>query len=162
MCGDSAGGNLAAAVALRARDQHGPKIAYQLLIYPVTGTPFDGRASYARNGEGKLLTTLSMEWFTDHYARSAADHDDPYFAPLRAKDLRGLPPAHIITAEFDPLCDEGEEYGARLLGAGVPTTMKRYDGQIHAFFTMGALIPAGAEAVAHACDQLRAAFAIPA
>ena len=156
VCGDSAGGNLATVVALRARDENGPKVAYQLLIYPVTGTPYDGRASYVRNGEGYLLTKLSMEWFTDHYARSTDDHSDPYFAPINAKDLSGLPPAHIITGEFDPLCDEGEEYGARLLGAGVPTTMKRYDGQIHAFMSQDILIRAGREAFLDAARQVRA------
>lgn len=158
VAGDSAGGNLAAVVALRARDEQGPAIAYQLLIYPVTGVPSDNTASYAANGEGHLLTRLSMEWFTNHYARSTADFDDPYFAPSRAKDLKGLPPAHIITAEFDPLRDEGEAYGARLLGAGVPTTMKRYDGQIHAFMSQDLLIRDGRDGFLDAARHVKNAL----
>ena len=158
VAGDSAGGNLAAVVALMARDRGGPALAFQLLIYPVTGTPWDGRASYHENGENYVLTTASMEWFTNHYAGTDADHRDPYLAPLNAPDVSGLAPAHVITAEFDPLRDEGEAYAARLIGAGVPTTVTRYEGQLHGFFSNDAVCRAGRAAQIEAAAKLRAAL----
>ncbi len=158
VAGDSAGGNLAAAVALMARDRGGPRLAFQLLIYPVTGTPWDGRRSYQANGAGYVLTMESMEWFTNHYARSAADHTEPYFAPVQATDLSGLPPAHVITAEFDPLRDEGEAYAARLIAAGVPTTVTRYDGQIHGFYSNDVIMRAGRAAQLEAACAVRTAL----
>src|SRR5438093_2846493 len=111
--GDSAGGNLAAVVSLMARDRGGPAIALQLLVYPVTNHAYD-TASYRENADGYLLTRDSMVWFWNHYLRTAADGDNPLASPLRAKDLRGLPPAMVLTAEFDPLRDEGEAYAMRL------------------------------------------------
>ncbi len=118
--GDSAGGNLAAVVALMARDRGGPAIAYQLLIYPVTA-PAQGSqfASYRDNGEGYLLTRGSMEWFWEHYLSSPDDGKNPYASPLHASDLSRLPPAMVVTAEFDPLRDEGRAYARRLQEAGV-------------------------------------------
>ena len=157
VAGDSAGGNLAAVVALRARDSHGPAVAFQLLLYPVTGTPWDGRASYRDNGEGYLLTKVSMEWFTNHYVATPENLSDPYLVPMLAADLSGLPGAHIITAEFDPLRDEGEAYGARLLGAGVPTTLTRYDGQIHAFMNNDAISRVARAAYLDAAQAVRRA-----
>ena len=141
-----------------ARDKGGPALAFQLLVYPVTGTPWDGRRSYRDNAEGYLLTAESMEWFTNLYARSEADRTDPYFAPMAAADLTGVPPAHVITAEYDPLRDEGEAYAARLIGAGVATTVTRYDGQIHGFFGNDVIARAGRAAQLEAATALRTAL----
>jgi acetyl esterase len=156
--GDSAGGNLAAVVALMARDRRGPALRHQLLIYPVTDADF-ARASYRENAEGYLLTTKAMEWFWNHYVPDAAQRSEPYAAPLRAKDLAGLPPAFVITAEYDPLRDEGEAYARRLEQAGVPTVLKRYGGAIHGFFAMGLLAQVGRDAVDDASAAVRAALA---
>jgi acetyl esterase len=155
--GDSAGGNLAAAVSLMARDRHQPALVFQLLVYPVTQFSFD-TTSYRDNAEGYLLTTDSMRWFWDHYLRHAADGDNPYAAPLMAQDVSNLPPALVITAEFDPLCDEGEAYAQRLRQAGVSTQCSRYDGMIHGFFAMPALLDKGQQAIAEAVAALREAF----
>ncbi len=136
--GDSAGGNLSAVVTLLARDLQGPSLAYQFLIYPATDYLGDAvkRASYRENGDGYFLTLKGIERFLDHYLVKDEDGKDIRFAPLRAESLKGLPPALIITAEYDPLRDEGELYAERLREAGVPVTFKRYDGMIHGFFTM--------------------------
>jgi len=155
--GDSAGGNLSAAVCLRARDQKGTAPCFQLLVYPVTDHNYD-TVSYKDNGENYLLTKDMMVWFWDHYLNTAADGDNPLASPLRARDLSGLPPAHVITAEFDPLRDEGEAFAARLSAAGVPVTHTRYDGQIHAFFTLVAAMPASAKAIDEAAAALKKAF----
>jgi acetyl esterase len=157
VCGDSAGGNLSAVVALMARDRRGPKLAAQILVYPATDLTRDS-PSHVENGKGYFLETESMAWFIGHYTRSAADLTDPLGSPLRAKDLTGLPPAVVITAEFDPLRDEGESYARRLCEAGVPVEMKRYDGMIHGFFSMDALFPEAAEAMTLAAEGLRKAF----
>jgi acetyl esterase len=156
--GDSAGGNLAAVVALMARDRGGPPVRFQLLVYPVTCGRMD-TPSYRDNAEGYLLTQAAMVWFWNHYTPHAADRELPYAAPLRAADLGGLPPALVLTAEFDPLRDEGEAYAARLRAAGVPTTLRRYDGQIHGFFTMGALVDRARAALDETAAALRAALA---
>jgi acetyl esterase len=156
--GDSAGGNLAAAVALMARDRGGPPLAFQLLVYPVTARDFD-TSSYRQNGEGYNLTLDSMRWYWDHYLQHPEDASNPYAAPLAAEDLKGLPPALVITAECDPLCDEGEAFAKRLQAAGVPTTYSRYDGMIHGFFGMNAVLDKGKQAVAEACEALQRAFA---
>ncbi len=157
--GDSAGGNLAAAVALMARDRGGPRIAYQLLIYPVTaparGTEF---ASYRDNADGYLLTRGSMEWFWDHYLASPDDGDNPYASPLKAPDLSGLPPAMVVTAEFDPLRDEGSAYADRLQEAGVQVKASRYDGVIHGFFWMGGVLADGRAVMAEMGEELRKQF----
>lgn len=156
--GDSAGGNLAAVVSLMSRDRGGPPVCLQLLIYPVTCGRMD-TPSYRDNAEGYLLTHDAMVWFWDHYVPRAAERELPYAAPLRATDLRGLPPALVLTAEFDPLRDEGEAYAGRLREAGVPTTLRRYDGQIHGFFTMGALIDRARLALDETAATLRTALA---
>lgn len=160
VAGDSAGGNLAAAVALMARDRGGPELAYQLLIYPVTaparGTPF---ASYRDNADGYLLTRGGMEWFWDHYLRSPEDGDNPYAAPLHASDLSNLPPTMVVTAEFDPLRDEGSAYAQRLQDAGVAVKASRYDGVIHGFFWMGGVLDQGREVLAEMGEELRKQFA---
>ena len=156
--GDSAGGNLTAVVAQMVRDRGGPHLVYQLLVYPVTDYNFD-TASYRENADGYLLTKDAMVWFWNHYLRSAADGSNPLASPLRAPNLRGLPPALILTAEFDPLRDEGEAYAARLREAGIPVTLKRYNGMIHGFFSLGAVFDQGQQAMAEAATGLRAAFA---
>jgi acetyl esterase len=155
--GDSAGGNLAAAVCLMARERKGPKIAHQLLIYPVTNHDFE-TVSYNDNAEGYFLTRDMMKWFWGHYLEKESDAANPLASPLRADDLSSLPPATVITAEYDPLRDEGEAYATRLQAAGVPTEMTRYDGMFHGFFGMGAAIDRAKDAVAQAATALRASF----
>jgi acetyl esterase len=155
--GDSAGGNLAAVVAQMARDRGGPALAYQLLIYPVTDHAFDTR-SYLENADGYLLTRGDMIWFWRHYLPSEAEGSNPYAAPLRAKDFRGLPPALVITAEFDTLRDEGEAYAARLREAGVPAESRCYPGMIHGFVGSAEVLDAGKRAIRQAGEALRAAF----
>ena len=156
--GDSAGGNLAAAVSLAAKDRGGLPIAFQLLVYPVTAVDF-GTGSYKQNADGYLLTMDGMKWYWKHYLSSEADASNPYAAPLTAKDFSGLPPALVITAEFDPLRDEGEAYAKKLQAAGVATTATRYDGMIHGFFGMSAVVDKGAQAISQASKALKAAFA---
>ena len=152
--GDSAGGNLAAAVALMARDRGGPALTFQVLIYPVTDTSFD-TASYRDNGEGYTLTRVGMQWYWDQYVPKAADRVNPYAAPLRAASLAGLPPALVITAEYDPLRDEGEAYARRLVDAGVRVTQTRYPGAIHAFFRMTNVLDIARAAVAEVTAALQ-------
>ncbi len=156
--GDSAGGNLAGVVALLARDLGVPPLVYQLLVYPVTDHYQSDKPSYRENAEGYLLTADAMRWFWDHYLsdESAAKH--PHASPLQAKDLGNLPPALVITAEFDPLRDEGELYAARLRDSGVAVTSTRYNGMIHGFFSMAAVIDQGKQALAQAAAGLRSAF----
>ncbi len=156
--GDSAGGNLAAGVSLAAKDRGGLPIAFQLLVYPVTAVDF-GTGSYKDNADGYLLTMDGMKWYWKHYLSSEADASNPYAAPLAAKDLSGLPPALVITAEFDPLRDEGEAYAKKLQAAGVATTATRYDGMIHGFFGMSAVMDKGAQAISQASKELKTAFA---
>jgi acetyl esterase len=153
--GDSAGGNLTAVVAQMARDRDGPTFVLQLLIYPATDFTFQG-ASMKENADGYFLTTDDMHWFTNHYLRSEADKKNPLASPMLASDLSRLPPALVITAEYDPLRDEGEAYGRRLREAGVPVTISRYAGMIHGFF--GFPFDASKRAQAEACQGLRAAF----
>nr|UXE44054.1 carboxylesterase NlhH [uncultured bacterium] len=155
--GDSAGGNLTAVVALMARDRGGPALVQQLLIYPITDSVSD-TLSYRDNADGYLLTRDVMLWFWNHYVRDAADRSNPYAAPLRAANLQGLPPALVITAEYDPLRDEGEAYAARLQAAGVPAELTRYDGMLHGFFGMATVLDQGKQAVEQAAAALRAAF----
>jgi acetyl esterase len=135
VAGDSAGGNLAAVMALRARDQGGPPIALQVLIYPVTDADFD-RPSYIDPDNQLLLTRDAMLWFWDHYIPDPSRRSEPDASPLQAADLSGLPPAVVLTAEHDVLRDEGEAYAERLSAAGVPVDFKRHTGQTHAFFTL--------------------------
>jgi acetyl esterase len=158
VAGDSAGGNLAAVTALLARERRGPALRMQLLIYPVTDHRFD-TPSYRDNAEGYFLTTKQMQWFWNHYLERADQGDEASASPLRAKDLAGLPPALVITAEYDPLRDEGETYAARLREAGVPAELVRYDGQIHGFFAMFEALDDGRKAIDHAGAALRRALA---
>ena len=133
--GDSAGGNLAAVMAIRARDRSGPPIALQVLIYPVTDADFD-RPSYTASENQLLLTRDGMIWFWDHYLPEPSRRIEPDASPLLAEDLSGLPPAVILTAEYDVLRDEGEAYAVRLREANVPTDLQRYVGQMHGFFDL--------------------------
>lgn len=158
VAGDSAGGNLAAVVSQMARDRGGPPIAFQLLIYPVTDHDF-GAGSYAEHGSsGDLLSIEDMTWYWGHYLESPEQAKEPYAAPLRAHDLAGLPPALVITAEYDVLRDEGEAYARRLWAAGVATTLTRYDGVIHGFFNMAALLDKAKAAQQQAGAAIREAF----
>lgn len=158
--GDSAGGNLSTVVTHIAHDQGGPSLMYQVLIYPATDfyTPGSPTRSYHAYGEGYFLTRESMQHFWEHYLNTPEEGTDPRVAPLRRKDLSGLPPALIITAEFDPLVDEGELYAARLQGAGVPVTYRRYDGMIHGFFTMSALLDKSKHAIDETAQTLHQVF----
>jgi len=155
--GDSAGGNLAAVVTQMVRDRSGPELVHQLLVYPVTNCSFD-TDSYSENAEGYMLTRDMMEWFWSHYLTEPGRGKEPLASPLRAEALGGLPAATVITAEFDPLRDEGEAYAERLRQAGVDTHLERYDGVIHGFFAMGSVIDKGREAVEDASKALRRAF----
>jgi len=132
VAGDSAGGNLAAVTSLMSRERSGPAITGQVLVYPITDCNFD-RESYRTHAEGRHLTREMMIWFWDQYAPDESCRTHWTASPIRAENLAGLPPAFVMTAEFDPLCDEGEEYAKRLVEAGVPVTVKRYDGMIHGF-----------------------------
>ena len=155
--GDSAGGNLAAVVALMARERGGPHIDHQLLVYPVTDCAFE-TASYRENAEGYLLTRETMKWFWQQYLDDASQAADPLASPLRAEKLEGLPPATLITAGFDPLRDEGEAYAARLEGAAVPVRKRRFDGMFHGFFGMTDRLDDACTAVVFAGDALRQAL----
>jgi acetyl esterase/lipase len=137
--GDSAGGNLAAVVALAARDGDGPEIAGQVLIYPATDFAMTHR-SHSEPETSILLTHSVIKWFCNHYLSGPADIDNWKASPARATTLSGLPPAYVMTAGADPLRDEGDEYAARLKEAGVPVTYRHFPGQFHGFFTMGKLL----------------------
>jgi acetyl esterase len=154
--GDSAGGNLAAVVALMAREAGDrPAIAFQMLLYPATDFAMD-TPSHAQFAEGHLLTRPAMDWFRDHYLRGPADAADWRASPLRAASVSGLPPAYVLTASHDPLRDEGEAYARRLIEAGVPVTVWRAPGQIHGFLPNGKIIPAAGPALDRLGDALRA------
>lgn len=155
--GDSAGGNLAAAVTLKARDEAWPTIRFQLLVYPVTDARFD-TASYRDNAEGYLLSRKTMEWFWDLYAPNAQDRLHAYASPLRADSWVTLPPALVLTAEYDPLRDEGEAYANALRSAGVQVTQTRYPGLIHGFFGMWDTVVASRGAIRAATAALRDAL----
>jgi acetyl esterase len=138
VAGDSAGGNLAAVVALAARDQGGADLVHQVLLYPVTNHAFD-TDSYEEHAENPMLSRATMEWYWDHYMGRAFDGAHPYASPLRARDLSDLPPATVITAGQDPLRDEGKAYADRLRDASVETTYTDYEGMLHAFVSFSAL-----------------------
>jgi acetyl esterase len=157
VCGDSAGGNLAAVVTQIARDGGNPAICFQLLIYPVIDAACD-TPSYRENADGYFLTKDAMQWFWNHYVRNDADRNHPYASPLRARNLAGLPAALVITAEYDPLRDEGERYAECLRTAGTPVQLTRYDGMIHGFFGMSAVIDQGRTAIQQSAAALRTAF----
>lgn len=151
--GDSAGGNLAAVAALMARDRGGPRLASQLLLYPITDYDLN-TSSYLDYAAGHLLTRDAMAWFFKHYVPEGVSADDAYLSPLRAASHHGLPPALVITAECDPLCDEGNAYARRLEAAGVPVQSRCYPGMIHGFIRRHKLLPAGREALKEVAGML--------
>lgn len=159
VAGDSAGGNLAAALCLLAKQRGGPAIAHQLLLYPVLDSDFT-RDSYHANGADYFLTTAMMRWFWEQYVGDAVANPPAHAAPLRAEDLAGLPPATIVTAEYDPLRDEGEAYAARLKAAGVPVRLERVAGVFHGFASMPGVLPPADDALDLAATELRHAFGI--
>ncbi|MGB2567255.1 alpha/beta hydrolase [Micromonospora citrea] len=156
--GDSAGGNLAAAVTLLARTA-GPRLAGQLLVYPNTDQRAD--RTPAADEDPMLFNRHSVAWYRGHYLPDPADETDPLASPLLADDLSALPPALVVTAEYDPLREEGERYAERLREAGVPTRTSRYDGMIHGFFAMPGVFDAGRRAQDEAAAFLRERFALP-
>jgi acetyl esterase len=151
--GDSAGGNLAAAVTLLARERGGPALAAQLLVYPNTDYLSD-TPSLRENTDPYLFNRTSVGWYWGHYLASPSDGADPLASPLRAGDLSGLPPALVITAEYDPLRDQAEEYAAALAKAGVPVVASRYDGMVHGFFCLSGTLSAGRRALDEAARFL--------
>jgi acetyl esterase len=155
--GDSAGGNLAALVALRAAEAGAPTLAHQLLVYPVTDLTLS-HPSIRENGEGYLLTASAMRWFVDHYLGDDVDPDDPAVSPVFAPIPDATAPALVLTAGFDPLRDEGEAYARLLEQAGVPVKLERFDTMIHGFFALGSLTPVAGEAVDTAAAALRSAL----
>jgi acetyl esterase len=157
IAGDSAGGNLAAVTCLLAKENKGaPRIAFQLLIYPVTG--FVTGHSQRPFGTGYFLENRTIEWFRDHYIAKDTDLSDPRLSPLDAKDVSGLPPTYIVTAGFDPLREEAIAYGEKLKQAGVKVSLVDYPTMIHGFFSMPGLIPLGSEAMAAAAHAVRDAL----
>ncbi|WP_085991179.1 alpha/beta hydrolase [Oceanobacillus senegalensis] len=154
VAGDSAGGNLAAVIPLMAKDRGGPNISLQILLYPVTD--FDTTTpSYVENGKGNYLETEAMYWFNDNYLNNEADKKNPYAAPMQARDVSGLPPALVFTAEHDVLRDEGEAYVERLRQSGVPVEHTRFDGQIHGFFWMPVIMDDAHKALAQIKNALK-------
>jgi len=155
--GESAGGNLAAVICQMARDAGGPRIDFQLLLYPVTDCDL-GRASYQENGKGYMLELDTMRWFWDEYCPDPAARQNPKASPLRAGNLGNLPPALIVTAEFDPLRDEGEAYGRALQSAGSKAEICRYDGLVHDFFATAQMFPSSRAAFEATCKRLQQAL----
>jgi len=156
--GDSAGGNLAAVVALAARDAGAPRLAMQLLIYPATDMAAD-TPSHREFADGYVLTRDAILWSRGNYLRSPDDVVDWRASPLRAPDLARLPPAYLVTCGFDPLRDEGRAYAERLSAAGVPVTYECFEGMVHGFVTMGGVLAAAHHALYRCAQGLRQAFA---
>jgi acetyl esterase len=153
--GDSAGGNLAAVVALKSRDEHGPHLSLQALVYPVTDLSSFATASYREFADGYHLTKCEMEWFRELYLRSPEDAANPEASPLLASNLRDLPAALVLTAECDPLRDEGQAYAQRLKEAGVPVIATCYAGMIHPFFSLSGVLPQAFDAIQQVADAVR-------
>ena len=158
VAGDSAGGNLAAVVCQLAVAGDGPVPAFQALIYPVADYS-SNRRSYDLFGEGFFLTREEMDWYRDHYFAAAEDREDPRASPILAEDLSGLPPAHVVSAGFDPLRDEAEDYAERLRAAGVPTKLRREPDLVHGFINAVGLGGRAREATHAIATALRNAVA---
>lgn len=154
VCGESAGANLATVVALRVKTRGGPAIALQLLAYPATDMSGDA-APRLENREGYFITAELMEWFSDQYLPDHSQRWHPDASPLLAKDLSGLPPAHVLTAEYDPLRAEGEAYARSLQAAGVPVRLHRFEGTIHGFLAMYPMIGKGRQAITEFATSIR-------
>ena len=161
VAGDSAGGNLAASVALRLRNEEGPKIAGQVLIYPVTNYLEPPTPSMKEFAEGYSLTYDAMKWFWGHYLENISDAKHPYVSPLKADDLSHLPDALVLVSGFDPLCDEGVDYANRLNEAGCKVTLSRYDDMIHGFLSYLGYIDRANVAITEICSWLQDRFEIP-
>lgn len=157
VAGESAGGNLATVACLRAKDEGGLMPAAQLLVYPVTDSQMNS-PSYTEQANAKPLNAAMMQWFWGHYLNNMSEGEHVYASPLRAPDLTGLPPTTVITAELDPLRDEGEAYAQRLADAGVPVKTRRYEGVTHEFFGLAGAVGKAKDAVDFAVDNLRKAF----
>lgn len=157
VAGESAGGNLATVACLKAKDEGGRMPIAQLLVYPVTDTSMS-QPSYAENTDTQPLHTAMMSWFWNYYLENDAQKMEKYVAPLMADDLGGLPPAIVITAEHDPLRDEGEQYAKKLADAGVSVTSKRFDGVVHEFFGLAGAVSKAKEAITFAADGLKEVF----
>ncbi|HEY3605838.1 MAG TPA: alpha/beta hydrolase [Sporichthyaceae bacterium] len=153
--GESAGGNLSAVMAQRMRDHNGPALVAQLLVYPATRVAGEPTPSMLANAEGYFLTAADMEWFLKCYLPDPGEASLVTVSPALAKDLSGLPPALVITAEFDPLCDDGEDYAAAMKGSGVDVTHTRYDGAIHGFWNFFSLLTLGRAAMDESSAWLR-------
>jgi acetyl esterase len=156
--GDSAGGNLAAVITHLAKDKPSLDICFQLLLYPSTNLGGEPTVSMKENAEGYFLTKGTMEWFRDCYLNSVDDYQNPLLSPALNEDFSELPPALVITAEYDPLRDEGEEYAKKLAEAGVEVDAVRYDGTIHGFISMAVVIDHGKAALVKSGNALKAAF----
>ena len=161
VAGDSAGGNLTAVVAQMARDRGGPRLAFQLLVYPVidVGATRVEYPSQRENAEGYFLTTAQLEWYREQYLADDADGEEPYVSPIKAASLAALPPACVVTAEMDPLRDEGEAYARGLEAAGGSVLLYRAPGMFHGFFNMDAVLDGSKQAQQVAYDAMRAALA---
>jgi len=156
--GDSAGGNLATVVAMMARDRGAPALKFQLLIYPVTDFTEHVTQSERDYGHGHFLDEELMDWFADQYFATTADRHLPYGSPSKASDLKGLPPAMVITGECDPLRDQGEAYADKMRSAGVSVVLKRYEGMIHPFVSLAGIVDAGRDAIKESAAAVRQAL----
>jgi len=157
--GDSAGGTLATVVSMMARDKGGPEISLQVLIYPITDYNFD-TPSYLNNERGYMLSRDMMQWFWNNYLEDAAVVGHPYVSPLQAQNLDSLPQAIVLTAEYDPLCDEGQAYACKLQACGINTTHSHYEGMIHGFFRMTARLDQAKRALEEVSGKIKAALSV--
>lgn len=157
IAGESAGGNMATVTCIQAKDKGGLMPIAQLLVYPVTDTSMS-QSSYAENQDTFPLHTSMMPWFMKYYLEDESDKTNKYVAPLHADDLSGLPPAIVITAEFDPLRDEGEQYAKKLADSGVSVKFRRFEGVVHEFFGLAGAVSKAADAVEFAADGLKEVF----
>lgn len=155
--GDSAGGNMATVISSLSRKEGYPSIKYQVLIYPMTNMDFDTK-SYRENGEGYILTRESAMWFVRQYLNDEEEKNNPLVAPMLAENLEGLPPALIITAQYDPLRDDGSLYASKLIEHGVDVEYKCYKGMIHGFLWMTEIIKQGEQAIDHIANRLSSVF----
>jgi len=156
--GDSAGGNLAAGVAIKARDTGDVNLAFQLLIYPCNDNEMNYESAH-KNGDGYGLSTRAMKWFWEQYLSKKSDAKNPYAVPVAAKDFKNLAPAIITTAEFDPLLDDGYIYAELLRKSGVPTIYREYEGVIHGYFTLAGVTPEAEVLHQHVTDEINALLA---
>ena len=154
IAGESAGGNIAAGMALKSRDVNGPKIAFQVLIYPATDHKFD-YPSMIDNAKGYALSTEGMKWYWKQYTSNPGDLENPYCRPMAAKDFSNLPNTYLITAELDPLRDEGFEYSKKLESAGNQVIYKNYPSLIHGFLLMQGFLPEARQAIQEIADAVK-------